>query len=47
MIGVAVAFNLILDISLIRVLEKAGFIKSPEGGFDVAHFVNTDIARLT
>lgn len=31
----------------LEVLEKAGFIKSPEDGFDVAHFVNTDIARLT
>ncbi|KZT07782.1 periplasmic binding protein-like II [Laetiporus sulphureus 93-53] len=30
----------------LEVLEKAGFIKSPPGGFDVASFVNTDIASL-
>jgi len=28
------------------VLEKAGFIKSPEGGFDVQQFVNPQIAKL-
>lgn len=28
------------------VLEKAGFIKSPEGGFDVSQFVETDVAKL-
>ncbi len=28
------------------VLQKAGFVQSPEGGFDVAQFVNTDIASL-
>jgi len=30
----------------LEVLEKAGFIKSPEGGFNIAQFVNTDIAKL-
>ncbi|KZT22058.1 periplasmic binding protein-like II [Neolentinus lepideus HHB14362 ss-1] len=30
----------------ISVLEKAGVFKSPEGGFDVSHFVNTDIVKL-
>lgn len=29
------------------VLLKAGFVQSPEGGFDVAQFVNTDITTLT
>ncbi|RDX57243.1 periplasmic binding protein-like II [Lentinus brumalis] len=29
------------------VLLKAGFVQSPEGGFDVAQFVNTDITSLT
>ncbi|CAL1716662.1 unnamed protein product [Somion occarium] len=29
------------------VLEKAGFIKSPEGGFDIAQFVNKDVVSLT
>ncbi|CCM00113.1 uncharacterized protein FIBRA_02140 [Fibroporia radiculosa] len=28
------------------VLEQAGFINSPAGGFDASYFVNTDIARL-
>lgn len=28
------------------VLEKAGFIKAPEGGFTVDQFVNTDVAKL-
>lgn len=28
------------------VLEKAGFIKAPEGGFTVNQFVNTDVAKL-
>ncbi|THH28483.1 hypothetical protein EUX98_g5710 [Antrodiella citrinella] len=31
----------------LSVLEKAGFVKSPEGGFDVHHFVNTDVVKLT
>jgi len=31
----------------LSVLEKAGFVKSPEGGFDVQQFVNTDIVKLT
>ncbi|KAI0925809.1 hypothetical protein AcW1_008142 [Taiwanofungus camphoratus] len=30
----------------LEVLEKAGFIKSPEGGFDVANFVDTNIVEL-
>lgn len=30
----------------LSVLEKAGVVKSPEGGFDVNHFVNTAIANL-
>ena len=29
------------------VLLKAGFVQSPEGGFDVAQFVDTDITTLT
>ena len=29
------------------VLEKAGFIKSPEGGFKVEQFVNPEVAKLT
>ena len=28
------------------VLEKAGFVKSPAGGFDVSQFVNTEVAKL-
>ena len=28
------------------VLEKAGFIKSPEGGFSVSQFVNPDVVTL-
>lgn len=32
--------------ALCSVLQKAGFVQSPEGGFDVAQFVNTDIASL-
>ncbi|KAI0787622.1 periplasmic binding protein-like II [Fomes fomentarius] len=31
----------------LNVLLKAGFVQSPEGGFDVAQFVNTDITTLT
>ncbi|EMD34031.1 hypothetical protein CERSUDRAFT_141460 [Gelatoporia subvermispora B] len=31
----------------LSVLEKAGFIRSPEGGFDVKQFVNPEIAKLT
>ena len=30
----------------LSVLEKAGFIKSPEGGFSVADFVNPNVAKL-
>ncbi|PCH42183.1 periplasmic binding protein-like II [Wolfiporia cocos MD-104 SS10] len=30
----------------LEVLEKASFITAPEGGFDVAHFVNSGIATL-
>lgn len=30
----------------LQVLEQAGFVKSPEDGFDVATFVNTDVVRL-
>ncbi|GJE88682.1 periplasmic binding protein-like II [Phanerochaete sordida] len=30
----------------LAVLEKAGFIKSPEGGFKVEHFVNSEVAKL-
>ncbi|KAF8206285.1 hypothetical protein K438DRAFT_2088772 [Mycena galopus ATCC 62051] len=33
--------------SIFSVLEKAGVVKAPEGGFDVAHFVATDIVNLT
>lgn len=33
--------------ALCSVLQKAGFVQSPEGGFDVAQFVNTEIASLT
>lgn len=28
------------------VLEKAGFVKSPDGGFEVSQFVNTEVAKL-
>ncbi|KAK7690681.1 hypothetical protein QCA50_005780 [Cerrena zonata] len=31
----------------LSVLEKAGFIKSPEGGFSVSQFVNSDVVTLT
>ncbi|KAH8092656.1 periplasmic binding protein-like II [Cristinia sonorae] len=31
----------------LSVLEKAGFITAPEGGFDVQQFVNTEIVKLT
>lgn len=31
----------------LSVLEKAGFVKSPEGGFQIADFVNNDIVSLT
>ncbi|PPR05794.1 hypothetical protein CVT24_006849 [Panaeolus cyanescens] len=31
----------------LSVLEKAGVVTRPEGGFEVTNFVNTDIARLT
>ncbi|KAJ7707582.1 periplasmic binding protein-like II [Mycena rosella] len=31
----------------LSVLEKAGVVKAPEGGFDVGHFVATDITKLT
>ncbi|KAJ3541287.1 hypothetical protein NM688_g6109 [Phlebia brevispora] len=31
----------------LSVLEKAGFIKSPEGGFKVTQFVNEDVAKLS
>ncbi|KAI0078744.1 periplasmic binding protein-like II [Panus rudis PR-1116 ss-1] len=30
----------------LSVLEKAGFIKSPEGGFQVEQFVNQDVVKL-
>ncbi|KIP07629.1 hypothetical protein PHLGIDRAFT_411239 [Phlebiopsis gigantea 11061_1 CR5-6] len=30
----------------LSVLEKAGFIVSPDGGFKVDHFVNADVAKL-
>ncbi|OJT07379.1 hypothetical protein TRAPUB_1784 [Trametes pubescens] len=33
-------------LNTLDVLQKAGFVQSPEGGFDVAQFVNTDIASL-
>ncbi|KAI8969494.1 periplasmic binding protein-like II [Trametes punicea] len=36
--------QVILD--TLDVLQKAGFVQSPEGGFDVAQFVNADIATL-
>ncbi|RPD60126.1 periplasmic binding protein-like II [Lentinus tigrinus ALCF2SS1-7] len=41
----AIPRQVILD--TLDVLLKAGFVQSPEGGFDVAHFVNTDITALT
>ncbi|KAI0719327.1 periplasmic binding protein-like II [Cerioporus squamosus] len=31
----------------LSVLLEAGFVQSPEGGFDVTQFVNTDITNLT
>ncbi|KAJ7285121.1 hypothetical protein C8J57DRAFT_1290493 [Mycena rebaudengoi] len=31
----------------LSVLEKAGVVKAPEGGFDVGHFVASDIVKLT
>ncbi|KAF9048425.1 periplasmic binding protein-like II [Panaeolus papilionaceus] len=31
----------------LSVLEKAGVVKQPEGGFEVNNFVNTDVVRLT
>jgi hypothetical protein len=31
----------------ISVLEKAGVVKQPEGGFDVGFFVNKDVVKLT
>ncbi|KAI0787637.1 hypothetical protein C8Q74DRAFT_1366477 [Fomes fomentarius] len=31
----------------VSMLVKAGFLQSPEGGFDVARFVNTNITTLT
>ncbi|KAJ7903411.1 periplasmic binding protein-like II [Mycena olivaceomarginata] len=31
----------------LSVLEKAGVVKAPEGGFDVAHFISTDVVNLT
>jgi len=31
----------------LSVLEKAGFVTSPDGGFQVSQFVNTDIVTLT
>ncbi|EIW57600.1 periplasmic binding protein-like II [Trametes versicolor FP-101664 SS1] len=34
-------------LNTLDVLQKAGFVQSPEGGFDVAQFVNTEIASLT
>ncbi|KAH9846669.1 periplasmic binding protein-like II [Lenzites betulinus] len=36
--------QVILD--TLDVLQKAGFVQSPEGGFDVAQFVDTEIASL-
>ncbi|KAL1949528.1 hypothetical protein VTO73DRAFT_8409 [Trametes versicolor] len=33
-------------LNTLDVLQKAGFVQSPEGGFDVAQFVNTEIASL-
>ncbi|KAH9940960.1 periplasmic binding protein-like II [Amylocystis lapponica] len=33
-------------VDTLNVLEKAGFITSPEDGFDVNYFVNTDIVKL-
>ncbi|KAF7336723.1 Periplasmic binding protein-like II [Mycena venus] len=31
----------------LSVLEKAGVVKAPDGGFDVAHFIAKDIVNLT
>ncbi|KAK7050870.1 hypothetical protein VNI00_004982 [Paramarasmius palmivorus] len=31
----------------LNVLEQAGVVKAPEGGFDVTDFINTDIVKLT
>ncbi|KAF9447657.1 periplasmic binding protein-like II [Macrolepiota fuliginosa MF-IS2] len=31
----------------LSVLEKAGVVKAPEGGFQVSEFVNTSVAKLT
>ncbi|OSD06638.1 periplasmic binding protein-like II [Trametes coccinea BRFM310] len=36
--------QVILD--TLSVLEKAGFVQSPEGGFDVGEFVNTEVVTL-
>ena len=35
-----------LTVFYYSVLEKAGFIKSPEDGFQVSQFVNTDVVKL-
>ncbi|THG96818.1 hypothetical protein EW026_g5080 [Hermanssonia centrifuga] len=40
----AISRDVVLE--TLSVLEKAGFIKSPEGGFDVSQFVETDVAKL-
>lgn len=49
--GIPTSTWLLIDVLIIHVscsvLEKAGVVKRPEGGFDIDFFVNKGIAHLT